>query len=55
MSRFIEYYEVKTQNGYEYYFIPVNPYAKNKENLDSLKKTIPGVGTAFSLFAKKML
>ena len=35
MARYIEYYEVKTQTGYEYYFMPVNPDAKNKENLDS--------------------
>ena len=35
MSRFIEYYEVKTPNGYEYWFMPINLDAKNKENLDS--------------------
>lgn len=35
MSRYTEYYEVKTHNGYEYYFMPVNADAKNKENLDS--------------------
>lgn len=35
MSLFIEYYEVKTQDGYEYYFMPVNSDAKNKENFDS--------------------
>ena len=35
MSLFIEYYEVKTREGYEYYFMPVNADAKNKENLDS--------------------
>jgi len=35
MSRFIEYYEVKTQNGYEYYFMPVDPDAKHKENFDN--------------------
>ena len=35
MSRQIEYYEVPTQNGYEYYFMPVNPDAKNKENFDN--------------------
>jgi hypothetical protein len=35
MSLFIEYYEVKTREGYEYYFMPVNADAKNKENFDS--------------------
>ena len=34
MSRYIEYYEVKTRNGYEYYFMPVDRDAKHKENLD---------------------
>lgn len=34
MSIFVEYYEVKTQDGYEYYFMPVDTDAKNKENLD---------------------
>ncbi len=34
-ARYIEYYEVKTRNGYEYYFMPVNSDAKNKENLDN--------------------
>ncbi len=35
MTLFIEYYEVKTRNGYEYYFMPVDSDAKNKENFDS--------------------
>ena len=35
MTLFIEYYEVKTREGYEYYFMPVNADAKNKENFDS--------------------
>ncbi len=35
MSLYIEFYEVKTQDGYEYYFMPVDKDAKNKENLDS--------------------
>lgn len=34
MSLFIEYYEVATPNGYEYYFMPMNPDSKNKENMD---------------------
>lgn len=34
MSLYIEYYEVKTREGYEYYFMPLNDDAKNKENLD---------------------
>ena len=35
MTLFIEYYEVATANGYEYYFMPYDRDAKNKENLDS--------------------
>lgn len=35
MSIYIEYYEVKTANGYEYYFMPVDTDAKNKENMDN--------------------
>lgn len=35
MSLFIEYYEVKTREGYEYYFMPMDEDAKNKENFDS--------------------
>ena len=35
MSLFIEYYEVKTREGYEYYYMPMDADAKNKENLDS--------------------
>lgn len=35
MALFIEYYEVKTANGHEYYFMPMDRDAKNKENLDS--------------------
>lgn len=35
MTMFIEYYEVKTHSGYEYYFMPINSDAKNKENFDS--------------------
>ena len=34
MTRYIEYYEVKTANGYLYYSMPVNPDAKNKQNFD---------------------
>lgn len=34
MSLFIEYYEVKTREGYEYYFMPMDADAKHKENLD---------------------
>jgi hypothetical protein len=34
MVLFIEYYELKTANGYVYYFMPVNLDAKNKANLD---------------------
>ena len=34
MSLFIEYYEVPTANGYEYYFMPYDRDAKNKENMD---------------------
>jgi len=35
MALFIEYYEVKTADGYEYYFMPMDRDAKNKENLDN--------------------
>ena len=35
MSLFIEYYEVKTADGYEYYFMPVDTDSKNKHNFDS--------------------
>lgn len=34
VSLYIEYYEVKTANGYEYYSMPVDSDAKNKENKD---------------------
>lgn len=34
MSKFIEFYEVKTRYGYEYYFMPVDNDTKNKQNLD---------------------
>lgn len=34
MTRIIEYYEVKTREGYEYYFMPVDTDAKNKANYD---------------------
>ena len=40
MTRYIEYYEVKTSHGYKYYFMPINNDAKNKENLDSLSHRI---------------
>lgn len=35
MSLFVEYYEVKTKSGYEYYFMPVDSDAKNKQNFDN--------------------
>jgi hypothetical protein len=35
MTLFVEYYEVKTRDGYEYYFMPVDKDAINKENFDS--------------------
>jgi len=50
MSRFIEYYEVRTQSGYEYYFMPVNPDAKNKENLDSCSQRIWKLDTKTNRF-----
>jgi hypothetical protein len=34
MALVVEYYEVKTREGYEYYYMPVDTDAKNKENLD---------------------
>jgi hypothetical protein len=33
-TRYIEYYEVTTSAGYEYYFMPYNRDAENRENLD---------------------
>ena len=35
MTRYIEYYEVKTREGYEYYYMPLNHDAFNKQSLDS--------------------
>ncbi len=35
MALFIEFYEVATASGYEYYYMPINDDATNKENLDS--------------------
>jgi len=35
VTRYIEYYEVETATGYEYWFMPLNPDAKNKENFDN--------------------
>ena len=34
-ARWIEYYEIKTASGYEYYFMPLDADAKHKENLDN--------------------
>lgn len=34
-ARWIEYYEIKTAGGYEYYFMPLDLDAKNKQNLDN--------------------
>jgi len=50
MSRYIEYYEVKTQTGYEYYFMPLDFDAKNKENLDSRSHRIWKVDTKTNRF-----
>ena len=35
MSLWIEFYEVPTRDGYEYYFMPLDADAKNKENIDN--------------------
>lgn len=35
MALIVEYYERKTTDGYEYYYMPVDNDAKNKENIDS--------------------
>ena len=41
MARFIEYYEVETaNNGYRYYFMPLDADAKNKENYDDRSSRI---------------
>ena len=45
MARIVEYYEVKTRNGYEYYFMPVDPDAKNKQNMDGQSHRIWKVDT----------
>jgi len=45
MSRYTEYYEVKTCNGYEYYSMPVDPDAKNKQNMDGQSHRIWKVDT----------
>ena len=36
MTRIVEYYEIKTRDGYEYYFMPMDIEAANKENFDRL-------------------
>jgi len=41
MARYIEYYEVETANGnYNYYFMPLDADAKNKENYDNKSSRI---------------
>lgn len=50
MSLYIEYYEVKTANGYEYYFMPIDKDAKNKENLDSRSHRIWKVNSKTNRF-----
>lgn len=40
MARYIEYYEIKTSAGYEYYFMPLDHDSKNKENLDNKSSRI---------------
>ena len=45
MARIVEYYEVKTRNGYEYYSMPVDPDAKNKQNMDGQSHRIWKVDT----------
>lgn len=40
MSLYIEYYEVETRDGYEYYFMPINADAKNKKDMDGISVRI---------------
>lgn len=35
MSLFIEFYEVEGNDGYEYYYMPLDENAKNKANIDN--------------------
>jgi len=50
MSLWIEYYEVQTNTGYEYWFMPINPDAKHKENLDNRSSRIWKVNTKTNRF-----
>lgn len=34
MAQFVEYYEIKEAGVYNYYFMPIDADAKNKENFD---------------------
>jgi hypothetical protein len=35
MTLFVEYYEVRSGDGYEYFFMPINRESVNKADLDS--------------------
>ena len=51
MARYIEYYEVETANGnYNYYFMPLDADAKNKENYDNRSSRIWKVDTKTNRF-----
>lgn len=52
MSLFIEYYEVKTRKGYEYYFMPYDRDAKNKENMDGRSHRIWRFNTRTNRFTE---
>lgn len=52
MSLFIEYYEVATINGYEYYYMPYDSDAKNKENMDSQSHRIWRFNTRTNRFTE---
>jgi len=50
MARFVEYYEVAVTNGYDYYFMPVDKDAGNKQNLDNVSQRIWKVDVKTSRF-----
>ena len=35
MTRFIEYYEIESTTGYEYYYMPVDREVKHRKNFDN--------------------
>ena len=54
MIRYIEFYEVKTKTGIEYWYMPVDAHAKNKENVDSRSSRIWKLNVATDRFYEVM-